>query len=256
MTFFWRRLSVLVIFIFLGCHPSVIGKFPSASFTSIESWPEYYHKNHNLLRSMQSEARISIETPTFAVNFTAGVIYVSPDTLFMQAEGPFGLDLGKIMIGKNRFILFNQFNNQFFSGSLDDQFYNTFLETSLSLRQIRQGMIGYTFLPENPTLVDTAQGIYAARGEGKEYRYIVDLQKGYLQQMEIKQDTVVVFRMEFKNYTVIDGILLPRLTRMILPHKNEMVAIYHKNIKINPDIDRHRYFIEIGPKTKQIIIGG
>jgi hypothetical protein len=39
-----------------------------------------------------------------------------------------------------------------------------------------------------------------------------------------------------------------------VPDKKEMVAIFYKNFKINETVNKDLYHIEIGPKTKQLII--
>ncbi len=254
MKFLCHGLILILIFVLLGCNPSSIRKYPQTPYSSLSDWPDFYRRNHQRLRTLQSEARISLETPSFAANFTMSLIFASPDTLFLQAEGPLGLDLGKIFIAKERFIIFNQFQNQFLSGSLEDDFYSTFLETSLSLHQVKTGLLGYVSLSSGIKLSDFQQGIFSDSSETGKYVYHVDAATGKLLKLEIFRAGQAVFTQEFKNYTLIEGILIPRLTRMILPQKKEMIAIYHKNIKINEQIDRSRYFIEISPKTKQLMI--
>ncbi len=244
----------LLILYFAGCTPGTVYKQPPPSFTALSEWPHYYQKNFEMLRSMLSEALISLESPSMAVNFTVNMLYAPPDTLFIQAEGPFGIDVGKFFIGRQRFIIYNQFNNTFITGSLDDKFTSTFLETHLTLREIKNAFTGYAPLPSGLQLVDEQHGIFSALVDGKKYRYQVNPTSGYLENLEIISDNQVIFREEFKNYTSIEKIIIPRLIRLTLPQKKEMVAIYHKNIKINSKIDPNYYTIVIGTKVKQLFI--
>jgi hypothetical protein len=247
--------SLLIILLtILNCTPVTSKKTPQFKLDSLQNWPLLYHENFGNLRTLQSKARISLESAQFATNFNISLIYTAPDTLFVQAEGPFGLDIGKIFIGRERFILYNQFNNQFISGSLDDEYYNTFLETELTFREIRNGFIGYTQLPDNIFLAEEKKGIFLAAVDGKKWRFTVNIGTGTLKTFEIIENNQVVFKQELLSYTESEGVIFPRFIRMILPQKKEMVAIYHKNIKINHPVDKNSYSIEVGPKTRQLII--
>ena len=236
------------------CASHSIPRTESLKFGTLPQWPSFYQENHNSLLSLKSEAWISLESPSLATTVMVALIFAAPDTLFMQAEGFLGMDLGKILIGKDRFILYNQFNNQFIAGALDDPHYNIFLETNLTLQQLKNAFIGFVPLPPDLTLTDEKEGLFVSQIAGQEYRFKVNKQNGSLEWMEIYQDNEIILKQEFKNYVSTKGLLFPRITRIVLPQRKEMVAIFHKNIKINEAIDKNSYFIEIGPKTKQLII--
>ncbi|OGB67432.1 MAG: hypothetical protein A2Y94_10420 [Caldithrix sp. RBG_13_44_9] len=240
--------------IFWDCASHPIQRTSEVKFTTLAQWPSFYRQIHLRLQSLKSEARISLESPSLATTITVALVFTAPDTLFMQAEGFLGMDLGKIFIGKDRFILYNQFNNQFLAGSVDDPLYSTFLETSLTLRQLKNAFIGFAPLPEDIILIDEEQGLFRSQVDQQESRYKVNKQDGTLEWMEYYQDGKMILKQEFKNYSSYKGLFFPRLTRIILPQRKEMVAILHKNIKINEAIDSNSYFIEIGPKTRQLII--
>jgi len=242
------------ILVLVGCTSKNIYRTSPVKFESLESWQAYYMKTIQQVRTIQSEARISIESSRLATNITIGLIYTAPDTLFLKAEGPFGLDLGEIFIGKDRFILHNQFNNQFFTGSLDDEYYNTFLETDFSFEELKYGLIGRAPQSEKAVLVNPEQGIFERIVDDKKYRYTVDIKNGNLKSFEIEESSSIIFQQEYLNYTKVSGVQFPRFVKILLPQKKEMVAIYHKNIKINQPVDKSSYSIEVGPKTRQLII--
>lgn len=243
-----------ILILYLGCSPVITKKSPKLTYPSLSDWPEAYKQNSRSIQSLKSKAMITLESPNFANNFTVDVIFTAPDTLFMKAEGPLGIDLGKFFIGNDRFIIYNQFNNQFLAGSLDEEYYNTFLETDLTFRQLKEAFIGKAILPEDIKLVDENHGIFIALVESDKWRYKIDPSNGLLQKWEILQNGQISFKQEFNNYVFIKGVVLPRKIRIILPQKKEVIAIYHKNIEINQKIDKNTYHIEIRPKTKQLII--
>jgi hypothetical protein len=243
-----------ILILSLGCSPIITRKSPKLNCPSLSDWPGVYQQNSRFIKSLKSKAMITLESPNFANNFTVDVIFTAPDTLFMQAEGPLGIDLGKFFIGNDRFIIYNQFNNQFLAGSLDEEYYNTFLETNLTLRQLKEAFIGNTILPESIKLIDKNQGIFIALIDSDKWQYKIDPTNCLLKKWEIFQNGQLSLKQEFDNYVSIAGLVLPRKIRITLPQKQEMIAIYHKNIEINQKIDKNSYHIEIGPKTKQLII--
>jgi hypothetical protein len=249
----WRFSALFLIFI-LGCSASLVRKTPNFHLPSLNDWPVYFKNNYQSIKTIKSQARITIESPDMGMNFTVQMIFTAPDTLYIKAEGPFGIDLGKIFIGKDRFIIHNQFNNQFLAGALDDEYYNTFLETNMTFREIKNAFIGNTYIPEYLPLVDEKHGVFAAKSDNKKWRYVVDINTGLLKTWEVYLDNQIILKQEYLKYFTEKGIIIPRLVRLILPQKKEMFAIYHKNIQINDNLDKNSYFIEIGPKTKQLII--
>ncbi len=238
-----------------ACMPSGIRQPAALELPGLADWPGVYRANYESLHSLQSQVRITVESPTLATNFNASLIFAAPDTLFIRAEGPLGIDVGKIFIGAKRFIFFNQYNNQFLSGSLDETYYNTFLETHLTLSEIREAALGYAPPPSGLKLVDQQHGIFAALVGNRKWRFEVEPRSGLLSSFEIRENNRTVFKQEFQRYRLVDGIVFPALTRVILPEKNEMVAIFHKNIKINQAVNPGTYRIVVGPKVEQLIIG-
>ncbi len=248
------KTCVLTLILFMACAPTAIHQKRPPQYKSLETWPDYFRKNQEKLRTVKSNALITLESPSMAGNFPVEMIFAAPDTLFMKAEGPLGIDLGKIFVGRSRFILYNQFNNSFVAGSLDDPFYSTFLETNLTLQEIKNAIIGYPPLPADLKLVDEKHGIFLAATIDGKNRVTVNTDTWQLETIEIYHNNKVVIRQEYAKYITQNNVIMPRLIRLILPQKKEMVAIYHKNIKINSELNKDYYSIVIGPKVKQLII--
>jgi outer membrane lipoprotein-sorting protein len=245
---------IILIAILIDCTSIQITQKAKLNIQSIENWPDIYKKNYSEIKSIQSKARITVESSNYATSFDAQMIFTAPDILFIKAEGPFGIDVGKIFIGKNRFILYNQFNNQFFSASLEDEYFNTFLQTNLSFKQIKSAFIGYSSLPENIKLIDEQNGVFTSLVNSEKWRYIVDVKTGLLQKFEIISDDQILLRQEFNRYIIYKGIVFPGLVRITQPERNEMVAVAYKNLNINEELDKSLYYIEISPQIKQLIV--
>jgi hypothetical protein len=247
-------LAATFLFIITGCSHSVLHKPPKIELPSLAEWPTYYRQNFSRLESMQSKARITVESSEMSSHFTTNMMYSAPDVLFLEAGGPLGIDFGKFFIGKQRFILYNQYENQFLCGSLDETYYNTFLQTSLTFSQIKNAFIGYVQLPDNLVLADDRHGIFTALIAGGRWRFVVDPNSGTLQSWEIQQNGQVVFKEEFKSYRGIDNVVIPGFVRIVNPLKPELLSVFHTDVKVNETIKPDAYHIVISPKVKQLMI--
>ncbi len=255
MKYLYGFFYVIGILLLTSCSSSLRNR-AVIHFQSLSEWPVLYEKNFNNIKNLQSNTRLTIESPELSTSFNAKLIYSAPDTFFLEAGGPLGIDIGKIFVGKNRFIIYNQYNNQFLTGSLDDNYYNTFLQTSLTFKQIKNALIGYVPLPDNIQLVDERHGVFLALNDGKKWRFVVNTKSGLLELLEIYEENRLILKQEFKRYQFLAGIAFPTLIRVVLPQRTEMVSILHKDIVINGSLDTRAYKIEISPKVDQIIVDG
>ncbi len=245
---------LLLAWWFPSCSPVAMKKEPKLEVPTLAEWPAVYRDNFAAIRTLQSKAQINIESPELSTRFTVQFLYVAPDTLFLQAEGPFGIQVGKIFIGRERFLIYNQYNNQFIAGSLDDPYYSRFLQTDFSFQEIKNVLMGFVRLPENLKLLDEAHGVFGARVDGNKWRLVVNPRTGLLEKREIISGGKVVLQEEFKNYRRIDGTVIPGFVRVLLPAKRELFSVRHTHIRLNEPVPQEKYRIEIDPRVEQLII--
>lgn len=121
-----------------------------------------------LVRSVQAEgARVTTMAGEGTVFFDgpegggAAEFLVSlkkPDSLLVELEGPFGLDLGFFFVGGGRFMLFNAMENRLIEGAADASSMKSLLPVELSLEQ----------------LFEAFSGRFAIREPGSPLRYAVE----------------------------------------------------------------------------------
>ena len=229
--------------------------YPSLYLKTIAEWPSIYQKNYELLESLSCKTRLTIESSELSTNVSSKLIYVHPNNLYLKAEGLLGLDIGEIFVGEKRFIIYNQYDNHFITGFLDEDYYNTFLQTDLTFIQIKNAIIGYVPLPDNLRLVDEFDGIFSTLVDENTWQFKVDKKTALLQSFEVVKKNQTVLKEEFTKYKSIKGIMIPTLIRIILPQKLEMVSFFHKDLIVNDTLNLPLFKIEIGPKVKQLIVG-
>lgn len=250
-SFFYVALS-LVLFLF-GCSGGIKTRITKPVVTDIADWPQQFEANFSKISTLEGDARLTIETMEFSGHISLKTYWISPDTFFVQAEGPLGLDVGKMFIGESRFIIYNQFENQYLSGSIDDKFLAKFLQTDIYLKDLRQATLGRPLIhAASLTLADANHGIFRQRIGSVDYRYVVNPVTGLLERWEKLQNDRIQVLQEFKNYHQIDQVYLPYLVQITLPREQQRISIFYKEIILNNPIDSKIYTIEIGPKVKQL----
>jgi hypothetical protein len=250
-SYFYVLLSLL-LYLF-GCSGGIKTRISKPVVSNIADWPQQFEANFSKISTLEGNARLTIETPAFSGHISLKTYWISPDTFFIQAEGPLGLDVGKMFIGETRFIIYNQFENQYLSGSIDDEFLGKFLQTDIYLKDLRQAILGrpLTHYP-SLTLTDANHGIFRKRIGSVDYRYVVNPATGLLERWEKLQNDQIQVLQEFKNYHQLDQVYLPYLVQITLPREQQRISVFYKEIILNNPIDSKTYTIEIGPKVKQL----
>jgi len=135
-----RFFSLFLLFIFIGCSsPRFVLDKEKVPFTEILKDIE---QEQNKISSISGQSRISIDTKEFSGNFFAEILYNENDSLLINVSGPFGIDVGKMFLGKNRFIFYNQFSDQFYSGDTEDFKNRNFLQFPLKIHEISNFFTG------------------------------------------------------------------------------------------------------------------
>lgn len=248
------RYLILVSVVFLfGCAAGVRTSVTKPFLTNISEWSQQFQKNYDRIQSFQGNARLTVESPQLSGHLSVEIYWIRPDTLYIQAGGPLGMDIGEMFLGRSRFIIHNQYENQFMAGDLDDPYMGKFLQTDIYLKDLKQAVLGRPLHLSSPLkLTDREGGVFRSQKGGGEYRYVVNPRTGLLESWEKLENGQVQVLQEFKNYHEIDGVYIPYLIQLTLPAEQQRISIFYKDVEINKPIDSGIYTIEIGPKVKQI----
>jgi hypothetical protein len=234
-----------------GEMPSYSGSKPF--FASLQNWPDAYRQNFARIQSFTGNARLSVESEQMNGNASLDTYWIYPDKLYLLIEGPLGMDVGKIYVGPSRFIWYNQYENHFTSGSVEDPYLNRFMHTNITFQDIKYTSLGYVAMAGEPLrLVDNVHGIFANRKDDIEYHYLVNPLNGLLESCEARRDGRAFMKQEFKNYRIIDGIYIPMLIQITMIDQKERISIFYKQIQLNQSIDTQKLTIEISPKVEQL----
>lgn len=219
----------------------------------LDTWPEVYRQNFQAMNSFHGNARVTIESQQFSGNVSMEVSWIRPDKLYIQAEGPLGIDVGKIYVGASRFIIYNQYNNHFTSGSVDDPYLNRLWLTNFSLQELKYAVLGYAAQAERPLrLSDEFHGVFTAQDEEIEYRFIVNPERGLLERCEILRDGRVFMQQDFKKYKSVNGFYVPQIIQITMLEQKERLSIFYEDMQINKQLDARAFVIDVNSKVQQL----
>ncbi|NOX37397.1 MAG: DUF4292 domain-containing protein [Calditrichaeota bacterium] len=246
LTFSWMALL-------FSCAAPLKRSAPPVLTTQIHQWPERYQANYQQIHTFEGTARLTVESPQVNGHVNIRVIWIDPDTLFVQAEGAFGVNVGKIFIGKRRFLIYNEYDNQYIAGELTNAYIARFLNTDFSLKDLQAALLGKPLAPvSGARLVDAKRGVFALKAGSVKHRYKVDPETGLLEKWEMLRDGRVIVRMEFQRYRKQNGIYFPGLIRLTQPERQERITVFYKTLMFNRPINPARYRITIDPRARQL----
>jgi hypothetical protein len=208
----------------------------------------------NRLQAMTGKGSLAFESPrgTGSAYFTMALR--KPDSLLVQFEGPFGLDVGLLFLSRARFVMYNGLENQVITGEPSMASLRAILPVELTFDQILNAFSGMFTFP---------------RDHGQPVRYAIDDEQ-FLLSYVFKTDTCtywvdpateVVTRYLMQNAageTLVDAratrieeqgdVCAPRRILVRLP--DQQVSIYYSSLVLN---DTHPSFAFSVPANAQMI---
>ncbi len=268
----WIRISqislcaALAVVTLVGCagsraggelRPRSVAELRLPPFSpSLEAWPRRYRQNFQRIQTFRGEARLTLESPQGGGSVNLETLWDHPNKLFLKAEGPLGLDVGKIFVGQERFIWYNQYDNHFTSGSLDDPYLNRFLQTNITFHDLKYAVLGFAVQAlDSLRLLDATHGVFATVPPVEDeihYRLIVNPETGLLESVEALRESRVFMRQDYKRYRIIQGVYVPTLVQITMLDQRERVSVFYKDLKLNRPIDPQDYLIEVSTKVEQL----
>ena len=232
-----RIFSFLTIILFIGCSSSryVLDK-EKVTFSDLLNGIE---TEQNKIYSISGESRISIETSEYSGSFFADVLYNDNDSFLIDISGPFGIGVGKMFLGKERFIFLNQFSNQFYSGETESFKNRNFLQFPLKIHEIPNFFTAKELIDNMKILdYDVDGDLFFVHGKNGDYNYNIwiDNVTGRIQRIEyVNQDKIVLVK-EYDKFFKFDDIYFPKHIKLSRPEEKQVVSVYYNRLILNQKI--------------------
>ena len=248
-----RIFSIFIILLIIGCSsPRYALDKDKISFSDLLSGID---EAQNKIHSFYGDSRISIETSEFSGNFFADILYNDNDSLLINISGPFGIGVGKMFLGKNRFIFLNQFANQFYSGDTEGFKNSNFLQFPLKIHEISNFFTGKELITNMKILdydVDGDKFFIHGKNGAFSYNIWIDNITGRIKKIEyLKQDKVVLVK-EYDKFFKYDNTYFPKHIKLSRPLEKQVVSVYYNRITLNQKIMPSEFIIKISDTARQI----
>ncbi len=247
------------LFLLQGCKTQrlvVKNEYPNPTYRQLLEWHERWQKS---IVSFSAEGLITVETPQFSGKFEADIYAKGKDSLLVAVSGFMGANVAKVFVGKERFIFYNQYDNQFITGRKEDFSGTQFLQFPVSVSMLRDLVLAqdhFTILKKEK--FERRPGGYYLQAQNGHYDYQIwfDKKTMLISKINYVKDGETVFRKEYKKFAVYDGFYFPRVINFVRPSEKQGMSIIFKKIAINREIPSSVFKVKVGDNARQVLLPG
>ena len=166
------KCRILLIFIILVSSCTSPKLALDTEKVTINELLDYIDAEQNKISTLQASCRISVDSEEFSGNFFASVYYTKNDSLLLSVSGPFGIQAGKLFVGNERFIFYNQMTNKFYNGSIKDFENQNFFQFPLKLTELVHIFAAKEILPSMKIVnYSIDDGLYRVEAKNSEDQF-------------------------------------------------------------------------------------
>jgi len=191
------------------------------------------------LHSLSGSGSLAFESPTVAGSAFFSLALRKPDSLLVQVEGPFGIDVGTLFVTRERFVLYNSLQNTVRTGPPDPAMFRRLLPVDLTVEQMMEAFSGVFAIQGSAADVRSYQvdgdrfRLVTACGGG-ECTYWIDPATALVTAYRQTDGTGRVLVDATASALEEDGaVVAPRRIRISLPSTGRRVSVAYSRMVIN-----------------------
>ena len=139
------RLSpFLLTFIAVSCSPRTSSI--DLTRTNSEEIIRRVEVNNDGVTNFQASGTVSIESREFVGTGSISVSIKRPDSILIKIEGPFGIDIGTMLLTKDRFTYYDSYSNRVITGATTNRNIRSLLRVELGFSDVMDFLSGTTSL--------------------------------------------------------------------------------------------------------------
>jgi hypothetical protein len=163
-----------------------------------------------------------------------------PDSVLVNVEGPFGINVGSVLLTRNSFLFYNSLQNQVVSGPVTAGNLRRIFKLELSFDELMTLFTGGNFIHEDngePESIgeEENQAVLVYRsGEGRR-RYFVDPSTSLITRIQQLDTSGKLFlEARFERFRSTGEVSLPRHIRLIQHNARRAVSVSFSTLDVNP----------------------
>jgi outer membrane lipoprotein-sorting protein len=237
-----RVLSLFLTSLALSCSPRTSGI--DLTRTRPEDIIQRMEMNHHEIATFQARGSISIESQEFTGMASITVSIKRPDSILMKIEGPFGIDIGSMLLTTERFTYYDSHANRVITGPTTLKNIRSILKVDLDFVDVMDVLSGATSLWREPhapdsVSVDDDQLLFLFKNGSEKANYWVDPEKSVVVRYEVNEnDKGPVLVTYYKRFRQFNTVFIPRSISILAQRENRRLSLYYDDIEINkPELD-------------------
>jgi len=205
------------------------------------------------IASMTGKGSVSFESPEQAGSAYFDMSLKKPDSLLVKFEGPFGIDAGFLFLSRQKFVMYNSFENRVFTGVPTPRAIRGVIPIELTFEQIMDAFTGGFRLP------DAFPASYAVDGDqfrieydrsGSRHTYWVDPSFELVMRYERRDESgTLILEAVSSRILEKDGISVPGRVTLNFPADGRHLAIYYSSLELNAENPSFEYAIPSNART-------
>ncbi|HEX9657112.1 MAG TPA: DUF4292 domain-containing protein [Bacteroidota bacterium] len=241
--------SLIIVLVVLSCSPKPASVLLDTERTSAGSLVQLVNANEQKIHSLVGSGHITFDTPELSGTATFTISMKKPDSLLALFEGPFGIDLGTLFLSRNRYLIYNSFENTAITGTPGSETLKLALPIDLTYDQLLSAFSGTIHLPDDQNdlvsySIDEDQFLLTYDCGNLVCKYWVDA--SYLvvtSQQVLDQNGQVVMDVRFSSIREQDAIHAPRRIRLNFPERGRQVALQYGSLTLNEETPSFQFSI-------------
>ena len=209
----------------------------------------------NKVKSLEGSGTVSFESPEIAGSAAFELSLKKPDSLLVLFEGPFGIDIGTLFLSREKYVVYNSFENRVITGSPSSNSIRSVIPFDLTYDQILNAFSGIFSIPsDQKTLrryaIDDERFFLSFNCGTQLCNYWIDNQYLLATKFEmIDEQNRVVMQALSSSLTEEDGASAPRRIVVRFPQEGRQISIYYSSLALNPAHPSFAYSIPANADT-------
>ena len=206
------------------------------------------------VHTFRARGTISIESQEFVGTGSIDVSLKRPDSLLIKIEGPFGIDIGSMLMTVDRFTYYESHSNRVITGATTRRNIRSLLKVDLDFEGVLDLLSGISSLsrettPPDSLSLDDDRLLLLFRNGSSTSRYWIDPDDYVVVQHDLLEnrrtepgtdDPIVETRYarfttfeHRKSQAVTEDVILPRSINVFAHRQKRGVALYYSKVEVN-----------------------
>lgn len=195
--------------------------------------------NNHEVTTLRARGTISIESRDFIGTGSITVSLKRPDSILIKVEGPFGIDIGTMLLTKERFLYYDSYSNRVITGATTNRNIRSLLRVDLGFMDVMDLLSGTTPIARqrvrpDSVSIDDDQLLLSFKDGSASTRFWIDPENFVVVRYELVGDQKEpILETRYKRFVRYDKVLLPRSISMLAYRQKHGLALHYDEIEVN-----------------------